>query len=463
MAKAAEAAELNLDLKVLVIDDEPNVAEAVAETLERIGCHCRTATSGREGLERIREGDVDLVLTDLVMGVGDNGGIEIVEETKRYWPDVEVLVFTGHSSVSTAVEAMQKGALAYLEKPLDVDVLRTQVQKAAEKQRLVRESTDLKRQIDKRYSFESIIGRSPAMQRVFDVLGQISATNATVLIQGESGTGKELIARALHNHSPRRARPFVPLNCAALSEGILESELFGHERGAFTGADQMRHGRFEYAQRGTLFLDEVGDMPMTTQIKLLRVIEQREIMRVGSNVPIKVDVRLVAATNQNLEALVREKRFREDLYFRLNVVRINLPPLRDRPDDVPLLIETFLRDFARQHQKNAASIRPAAMEILCSYGWPGNVRELMNCIEAMVVTTKSDVLDLADIPPHISSAPAPARSGMDIPPGMSMDEVEKIYIQRTLELARGNREEAARILKIGERTLYRKLEKYGLK
>ena len=281
------------------------------------------------------------------------------------------------------------------------------------------------------------------MQRVFDVLGQISATNATVLIQGESGTGKELIARALHNHSPRRARPFVALNCAALSEGILESELFGHEKGAFTGADQMRHGRFEYAQHGTLFLDEVGDMPMTTQIKLLRVIEQREIMRVGSNVPIKVDVRLVAATNQNLEALVREKRFREDLYFRLNVVRINLPPLRDRREDIPLLIETFLRDFARQHQKNLASIRPAAMEILCGYRWPGNVRELMNCIEAMVVTAKGDVLDVADIPPHISSAPAPARSGMDIPPGMSMDEVEKIYIQRTLELTHGNREEAA--------------------
>jgi two-component system, NtrC family, response regulator HydG len=461
MAKSAETAEPRLDLKVLVIDDEPSVAQAVADTLERIGCDCRTATSGHEGLERIREGNVDLVLTDLVMG--DNGGIEIVEETKRFWPDVEVLVFTGHSSVSTAVEAMQKGALAYLEKPLDVDVLRTQVRKAAERQRLVRESTDLKRQIDKRYGFESIIGRSPAMQRVFDVLGQISATNATVLIQGESGTGKELIARALHNHSPRRARPFVALNCAALSEGILESELFGHEKGAFTGADQMRHGRFEYAHRGTLFLDEVGDMPMTTQIKLLRVIEQREIMRVGSNVPIKVDVRLVAATNQDLEALVREKHFREDLYFRLNVVRINLPPLRDRPEDVPLLIETFLRDFARQHQKNLSSIRPAAMEILCGYRWPGNVRELMNCIEAMVVTTRGDVLDVTDIPPHISSAPAPARSGMDIPPGLSMDEVEKIYIQRTLELTKANREEAARILKIGERTLYRKLEKYGLK
>ena len=250
MARPAETNAARLDLNVLVIDDEPSVAAAVAEALEGIGCRCRTATSGREGLEIIREGNVDLVLTDLVMR--DVSGIEIIEETKRDWPDVEVLVFTGHSSVRTAVEAMQKGALNYLEKPLDLEVLRTHVMKAAEKQRLVRERTDLKRQIDKRYGFESIIGRSPAMQRVFDVLGQISATNATVLIQGESGTGKELVARALHNNSPRRARPFVALNCAALSEGILESELFGHEKGAFTGADQMRRGRFEYAQHGTL-------------------------------------------------------------------------------------------------------------------------------------------------------------------------------------------------------------------
>ena len=449
------------DLRVLVIDDDKGSAEAAAETLERIGCRCRVATEGEEGLEIIRSGEVDVVLTDLVMhGVN---GIRIIEETRRFWPEIEVLVFTGHGSVVTAVEAMQKGAMTYLEKPVNAEMLRTQVEKAAEKQRVVRERADLKRQIDKRFGFEGIIGQSRPMQRVFDVMAQISPTNATVLIEGESGTGKELVARAIHNNSPRRARPFVGLNCAALSEGILESELFGHEKGAFTGADQQRRGRFEYAQHGTLFLDEVGDMPMTTQIKLLRVIEGREIMRVGSNEPIKVDVRLIAATNQNLEQLVREKRFREDLYFRLNVVRISLPLLRARRDDIPLLIDAFMLEFNEAHGKNITAITPAARSVLYRYPWPGNVRELRNCIESMIVTAYAGVLDVTDIPPHISAGTAAVPDALDVTPGMSLDEVEKIVIQRTLEMTDGNREEAARTLKIGERTLYRKLDKYGLK
>ncbi len=462
MTETREETAQSLDLRVLVIDDHEPEAQAAAEALERIGCRCRVATSGREGLEIIRDGDVDLVLTDLVMH--DLSGIQIVEETKKYWADVEVLVFTGHGSVDTAVEAMQKGAMTYLKKPLNIDVLRSHVMKAAEKQRVVRERADLKRQIDKRYGFEGIVGQSQSIQRVFDVLRQISPTKATVLIEGESGTGKELVARALHNNSPRRARPFVALNCAALSEGILESELFGHEKGAFTGADHQRRGRFEYAHHGTFFLDEVGDMPISTQIKLLRVIEHREIMRVGSNVPIKVDVRLIAATNQNLEELVRTKRFREDLYFRLNVVRLQLPPLRDRPDDIALLIDTFLGEFNNAHDKNISGIKTEALQVLHRYRWPGNVRELKNCIEAMVVTTESDVLDLGEIPPHISAAsPGPPADDLDNVPGMSLDEVEKVVIQRTLEMTDGNREETARILKISQRTLYRKLDRYGLK
>ena len=461
MTEPSESQAARLDLRVLVIDDHQAEAEAAAEALKRIGCRCRTATSGAEGLEIIRQGGLDLVLTDLIMH--DVSGMQIVEETKRHWPDVEVLVFTGHGSVDTAVEAMQKGAMTYLEKPLNIKVLRTYVRKAAEKQRVVRDHAALQRQMDKRYGFEGIIGQSQAMQRIFDILGQISATDATVLIEGESGTGKELIARSLHNNSPRRARPFVALNCAALSEGILESELFGHEKGAFTGADQQRHGRFEYAQHGTLFLDEVGDMPMTTQIKLLRVLEEREIFRVGSNAPIKVDVRIVAATNQNLEALVREKRFREDLYFRLNVVRLHLPPLRERPDDIPLLIDAFLQEFNKAHGKNITGIKADALEVLYRYPWPGNVRELKNCIESMIVIGRADVLALADVPPHISATPPASAPEPAIAAGMSLDEVEKLLIERTLERTDGNREEAARILKIGERTLYRKLDKYGLK
>jgi len=448
-------------LKVLVIDDSPVEAETAAEVLEGIGCECRTAVTGAEGLEIIRSGAVDVVLTDLVMH--DISGIQITEETKKFWPEVEVLVFTGHGSIRTAVEAMQKGAMTYLEKPVDMDVLREQVRKAAEKQRVVRERAALKRQIDKHFGFEGIIGQSQPMQRILDVLAQISGTNATVLIEGESGTGKELVARAIHNNSPRRARPFVGLNCAALSESILESELFGHEKGAFTGADQMRRGRFEYAQHGTLFLDEVGDMPITTQIKLLRVLEEREIVRVGSNEPIKVDVRVIAATNRCLEELVREKRFREDLYFRLNVVRISLPPLRSRPDDIPLLIDHFLRDFSKANGKTIHGLTPEARSALYRYSWPGNVRELKNCIESMVVTTRNTVLGLEDIPPYIATAREPDGQPQEIRVGMSLEEVERILIRNTLQMTNGNREEAAKLLKIGERTLYRKIRKYGLR
>ena len=453
-----------LDLRVLVIDDDQGSAEAVADTLNRIGCRCDIALSGAEGLERVRAGNMDLVITDLIMH--DVNGLKIVEETKRYWPDVEVLVLTGHGSVDTAVEAMQKGAMTYLEKPINKDVLCTQVIKAAQKQCMVREHANLQRQIDKRFGFEGIVGQSRPMQQIFDTLAQISNTNSTVLIEGASGTGKELVARALHNNSSRRAHAFVALNCAALSEGILESELFGHEKGAFTGADRDRRGRFEYAQHGTLFLDEVGDMPITTQIKLLRVIEEREILRVGSNVPIKVDVRLIAATNPNLQELVTEKRFREDLYFRLNVVKLHLPPLRERPGDIPLLIDALLKEFSRAHDKQIKGINTEARQALYSYTWPGNVRELKNCIESMVVTTTSDVLGIGDVPPHIPSASRHegTETGLaEITPGMSRDEVEKILIERTLAMTNGNREEAAKKLNIGERTLYRKLDKYDLR
>ena len=461
MSDTAAPQNLCQGLRVLVIDDNEAEGAAAAEALERVGCQCKIASSGEDGLEHIRNGNVDVVLTDLIMH--DVDGLKITAETKRYWPEVEVLVFTGHSSVGTAVEAMQKGALTYLEKPVDIEVLRAQVAKAAEKQRMVREHADLKRQINKRYGFERIIGQSQSMQRVFDVLAQISSTNATILIEGESGTGKELAARTIHNNSPRRARPFVGLNCASLSEGILESELFGHEKGAFTGADQRRSGRFEYADHGTLFLDEVGDLPISTQIKLLRVIEEREITRVGSNEPIKVEVRLIAATNRSLEDLVREKRFRQDLYFRLNVVRISLPPLRDRHNDIPLLIEAFMGEFSRENNKEISAITPEARSILYRYPWPGNVRELRNCLESMIVTTRSNVLDAADIPPHISAVAPGGHEGMHVAAGMSWDEIEKVAIEKTLEMTNGNREEAARILKIGERTLYRKLDKYGLK
>ena len=457
-------------LNVLVIDDELGHAEATSEGLARIGCHCEIATTGQEGLARIREDDIDLVITDLVMEPVD--GMAVLEAAKAHAADVEVIMITAHGSERIAVEAMKKGAYDYLPKPCDLEELRTVVEKAAEKQRLVRSNAELRRQLDKKFGLAGIIGNSRAMQRVFDVARQIAMTNATVLIQGESGTGKELLARAIHQNGPRKDRPFVGLNCAALSEGILESELFGHEKGAFTGADRQRQGRFEYAESGTLFLDEVGDMPLTTQIKLLRVIEEREILRVGSNEPIPVDVRLIAATNQDIEALVREKRFREDLYFRLNVVRMRLPRLRERREDLPLLIDAFVREFSETHGKEISGIEPEAHHALCRYQWPGNVRELKNCIESMVVVSRGESLTVDDLPDAVAAGTRDLGdaqpSGVEMPDvglvvGASLAQMEKDLIRRTLASVGGNREEAAKILKIGERTLYRKLDRYGLK
>jgi two-component system response regulator HydG len=300
------------------------------------------------------------------------------------------------------------------------------------------------------------------MDRVFETLRQVAPTNATVLILGESGTGKELVAKTIHQNSPRRNAPFVGLNCAALSESILESELFGHEKGAFTGATQTRRGRFEYANHGTLFLDEVGDMPIATQIKLLRVLEEREIVRVGSNVPLKVDVRLIAATNQDLEQAVKAGKFRQDLYFRLKVVTVALPPLRERAADVPLLIDAFVHEFAREHGKPVAGMAPEARRLLMGYAWPGNVRELKNVVEQMVVTAKGPLLTADEVPPEILAKKREPRPIEGLA-GMSLDDVERELIQSTLELTQGNREEAARMLGIGERTLYRKIKKYQLR
>jgi two-component system response regulator HydG len=318
---------------------------------------------------------------------------------------------------------------------------------------------ELKRQLDKKYGFEGIIGGSEPMQNVFDTLRQVSASMATVLILGETGTGKELVARAIHANSTRRGSRFMALNCAALSETILESELFGHEKGAFTGATQQRKGRFEYAHGGTLFLDEVGDLPAATQVKLLRVIEYGEVFRVGSNEPVKVDVRLIAATHKDLSALIREGTFREDLYYRLKVVTIELPPLRERLEDLPVLIQAFVDEFARAQTKKSPEITPAAMELLYNYDWPGNVRELRNCVESMVVLDKDGKIDAEDVPRFVKQADdGQSTSGVG---GVNLEEKEKESIRKALALCEGNREKAAKMLGIGERTLYRKIKRYG--
>jgi len=448
-------------LRVLVIDDEESHAQAAAEALERVGCDCRIATSGKEGIDVVRShDDVDVVVTDLVMPNVD--GLEVLDQIKKINPTVEVILLTGRGNIHTAVTAMQKGAYHYLEKPINIEELRTVVDKASQRKNLVIENRDLRRQIDERFGFDGIIGNSPAMTRVFDTITQIAPTNVTVLITGESGTGKELVAKSLHTNSPRRNNRFVPLHCTAITEGILESELFGHIKGAFTSATRDRIGRFEYAHGGTLFLDEVGDMPHSTQVKLLRVIETGEFTRLGSNDLLNADVRLIAATNQDLAARVEEHTFREDLYFRLNVVSVHLPPLRERISDIPVLVDAFVHQFALKHAKNIDGVSPDVIQRLTRYNWPGNVRELKNCIESMIVMSRTEILEEDLLPDNVSTTETQFPIAPVFTQGVSLDDAEKELIKNTLSLTGGNREEAARILKIGERTLYRKLKKYDL-
>jgi two-component system response regulator HydG len=447
---------------VLVVDDDEPHAEAVAESLERVGYECTVAASGREGLRLIEEQNFDIVITDLIMdGVG---GLDILSKAKQELPDAEVVILTGHATIKTAVTAIQAGAAQYLTKPLDISELRAVVDKASQSQRLARSNLELQRQLNERFGFEGVVGNSPKMHAVVARLRQIAPTPATVLITGESGTGKELAAKAIHVNSPRKNKPFVTLNCAALSENILESELFGHVKGAFTGADRDRKGWFEHANGGTLFLDEVGDIPLPTQVKLLRVIESGEIVRMGSNEPIKVNVRLISATNRELTDGINQGTFRQDLYHRIKVVSVKLPPLRERREDIPLLIDYFLKEFSASHEKVNKSVSPAVRRVLVAHAWPGNVRELKNVIESMVVLDTDGVLDVDDLTEEIESLPVLAESaaGTSHLIGQSLTEVEKYYIAEALKLTEGNREDAAKKLGIGERTLYRKIKEYGI-
>jgi two-component system response regulator HydG len=448
-------------IRVLIVDDDQGHAEALADGLESENCACRIAHSGREGIELMSSATFDAILTDLVMH--DVDGLKVLEEALRLQPETVVLLITGHGSVETAVDAMRLGAADYLTKPVRIAELRTRLVRALETGRLRKANRELRKQLDKRYGLEGIIGHSTPMQRVFDVLQQVSSSHATVLVLGESGTGKELVARAIHTNSPRKDKPFVAVNCAALSQGLIESELFGHVKGAFTGAIAAKDGVLVYADGGTLFLDEVGDMPLETQAKLLRVLETREVQPVGGNATRKVDVRLVAATNRDLRAMVSEGKFREDLLFRLQVVTLVLPPLRERPGDVPLLIDHFLHALAAEHGRDVRGITPEARGLLVRYDWPGNVRELRNALETMVLLTRHDVLDVEDVPEHIQGATAQtARSrGHYELAGRKLAEVERDLVQATLELTGGNRQKAAKLMGIGERTLYRKLHEYG--
>jgi two-component system response regulator HydG len=451
-------------IRVLIVDNEAAHAQAVSESLQRVGYDCTVATSGPQGLKAIDDFAFDIVITDLMMNEVD--GLQILAHTKDKLPDAEVILVTGHGTVPSAVQAMQQGAFNYLLKPLDLSQLRAVAEKASESLRLRQQNAELNRRLDERFGFEGVIGSSRQMNDVIDRLKRIAPTDASVLIQGATGTGKELVAQAIHQNSPRKNKPFVALNCAALSENILESELFGHVRGAFTDASSDRVGKFEYANGGTLFLDEVGDMPLATQIKLLRVLESSEITRVGSNETTKVNVRILSATNRNLEDSISAGTFRSDLYHRLKVVTIDLPRLADRSQDIPLLMEHFIKQFSKRHHKKIESVSAAARRRLLAYDWPGNVRQLRNVIESMVVVDYDGVLDVDDLPSELAApqdaVEDPRGSSLAGLVGKPLSELERLFIVETLEHTGGNREAAAEMLGIGQRTLYRKIKEFDL-
>ncbi|PLX43599.1 MAG: two-component system response regulator [Desulfobacteraceae bacterium] len=447
---------------ILVVDDD-NAHRTMLRTLVGgWGYDIVEADDGSTAIEKVQERPFDLILMDIRML--KVSGLEALDRIKAFNPAIPVTIMTAYSSVETAIEALKKGAYDYLTKPLDFDKLRLTIERAMEHTRLKEENRLLKESLGKHFDMQNIIGRSPAMISLLETVAHVAPSEATVMITGESGTGKELIAGVIHHNSPRKDGPFVKINCAAITETLLESELFGHEKGAFTGADRKKEGRFYQANHGSIFLDEVSEMPLTMQVKLLRVLQERELTRVGGEKVIPVDVRVIAATNKNLVDLKNRELFREDLYYRLNVVSLEIPPLTERRDDIPLLAQHFLEIFVDKNKKEIKGFTPKAMDQLIRYDWPGNVRELMNAIERAVVLARTDYLDDQDfsiLQPLLQQA-APASSDFDNIANIPLEEVEKAAILRMLESVDGNKSEAARRLGITRKTLHKKLKKYGV-
>lgn len=441
---------------ILIVDDDPDMRALLQDVLQERGHRVAAVASGREALRRLSEEEYPVVLTDLRMG--DMQGLELLSETKRAFPDINVIIMTAFGSVKSAIEAMKQGAYDYLTKPVKTDELILVVEKALREAALRREVNHLRREVHREYSFHQILGRSRPIREVFDLIRRVAASQTTVLITGESGTGKELVAKAIHFNSERRDAPFVPVNCAAIPETLLESELFGHVKGAFTDAKTDKRGLFEEAQKGTLLLDEISEMPLMLQAKLLRVIQEREIRRVGATRAVAVDVRIIAATNLALAAEVKAKRFREDLFYRLNVIEIRLPPLRERREDIPLLVEAFLRRCCETNRKSFRGMNEGALAVLMDYGWPGNVRELENVIERAVTLAQGETIRIEDLPPIIQGSRGERRVIDEAADRiLPLEEVEKEYILRILDKTGGNKYQAAQALGIDRKTLYRKL------
>lgn len=455
---------LNEPATILVVDDDSSHLTVLKTIIKSWGYDVERTDDGAKAVEKAKERPFDLILMDIRMA--QMSGIEALKLIKEYNPSIPILIMTAYSSVESAVEALKYGAYDYLTKPLDFDVLKLAVERALEHTSLKAENLDLKSKLRGNYDLANIIGKSQPMKELIDMLAMVAPSEATALITGESGTGKELIAKSIHYNSGRKERPLVIVNCAAITETLLESELFGHEKGAFTGADRRREGRFMQANKGTIFLDEIGEMSQAMQAKLLRVIQEREIQRVGSEETIQVDVRILAATNRDLQEDVSSGKFREDLYYRLNVVTLRVPPLRERQDDIPVLAQYFLEKYSKRNRKRIKGFTPLSMDMLLKYDWPGNVRELENAVERAVILGPGDYMTEKELPLSITKA-YPHAEDVDWPTRVrkqpqSLDEVEREAVLAALEASGGNKSETARVLGITRKTLHKKLQKYGV-
>jgi len=447
--------------KILIVDDDSAHRKMLEAVLSAQGYEIRQAEDGQTAIAAVEKRFYDLILMDVRMTLVS--GIEALKRIKEISPGIPVIIMTAYASVSTAVEALKSGAYDYLTKPLDIDELKILINKALRHKQLEKENIYLREQLKDRFDFSKIIGQSSVMHKLLESIAIVAPTEATVLIIGESGTGKELIANAIHQNSPRKEKPLIKVNCAALPEALLESELFGHEKGAFTGALTRRQGRFQLAHKGSIFLDEIAEMAHQTQAKILRVLQEREFEPVGSSNTVRVDTRVITATNKNLEEEIKEGHFREDLFYRINVVTLNIPPLRERREDIPLLTDFFLKQYAEKNRRLIKGFTPKAIDILMRYDWPGNVRELANMVERSVIMVRGDMITPDEFSDTLRALdPEMKKSEIGLTPGRSLKDVEKEMILMTLEDTEGNRTHAAKILGISRRTLQLKLKEYGI-
>ncbi|MFH2013327.1 MAG: sigma-54 dependent transcriptional regulator [Pseudomonadota bacterium] len=450
----------NADPQILVVDDEEKMRNLLKKVLSIQGFSVQTAHNGIDALRKIEDTPFEVIVADMRMP--EMNGMDLLKTIKHTRPEIYVVLMTAFGSIGSAVEAMKKGAYDYITKPFKMDEITLVVKKALEEKGLRKEVASLRNEVRSKYKFDNLIGKSKVMQDVFDLIRRISSSKSTVLIYGRSGTGKELVAKAVHYNSPRKDKPFVAVNCSAIPETLLESELFGHVKGAFTGAIATRKGLFEEANGGTIFLDEIGNISSAIQVKLLRVLQEREIRRVGGSENIKVDIRLIAASNQNLEEAVNRGEFREDLFYRLNVINIKLPDLKDRMDDVPLLANHFLKKYTKGNNEDIKSISKDAMNLLLEYNWPGNVRELENVIERAIALARYEEILQEDLPSKIRNIQMTANWKEVLPENVTIEELERDYIVKTLKKTKGHKINTANILGIDRRTLYRKIKKYNI-